>query len=505
MLLLSTLVAATSLAVLPEQAAAPARPGVSVTIYSSADPQGFDPQQMIGQQRMGMDPMFAWQVPGFGVVRETRQVALNAGINRLPFTDVAAFIDPTTVGFVDLAHPSTAVLEQNFQFDLVSPSKLYERFLGREITLERADGGSVQQLTGELLSVQQGQFVLNTKDGVVVVPAEGTKAVLGSLPDGLITKPTLVWTVRSDVAGERLIRTSYQTAGMTWRADYNLVLNGDDTKADITPWVTLMNVSGAAFRDAQLRLVAGDVQKIRPSPRMPMMRGAMAEAGIAGAADGFEQESLFEYHLYTLPRTTDVLANSTQQLALFPPVAGVPVTKELVFQATPDPFGGTEPFIDPNVFFGVRPEVSVFVSFVNDEQSSLGMPFPRGRARVYKAASDGTLEFVGEDLVDHTPRNNTVRLRLGRAFDITGTRTAKDFSIDQRRRTMSETYVVELKNAKNVEQKVEVRESLYRWSNWEITAKSQDFRKLDARRIAFDAVVPAEGSVTIEYTVKYTW
>jgi len=482
-------------------------PGTSITVYSSADPAGFDPQGFVAQQRMGMNPQFASQVPGFGVVRQTRTIAMRAGTFDLPFTDVAAFIDPTSVGFVDLTDPSTTVLEQNFQFDLVSPEKLYERYLGREVRIDAAIGDEVESIVGTLLSANQGQFVLQTDGGVRVVPATGAQVQLGELPGGLLTKPTLVWKVSSKSAGEHLVRTTYQTAGMTWRADYNLVLNADDTAADLAAWVTLLNLSGASFPDTNLKLVAGDVQRIQPSPRRGAIGGREVMMMARADADvGFEEKSFFEYHLYTLPRKTDVLANTSQQIALFPPRPGVKVEKELLLPAVGAMWGGDQPILDRGWGIGEKPKVEVFLRFRNDEASGLGLPLPKGKVRAYKRDdADGSLEFIGEDLIDHTPKNERVRIRLGNAFDVTAERVQTDFTVDTARRTMTESFRITLRNAKKDAQAVEVRESLHRWATWEIAKKTLDFTKLDARTVNFTVTVPAEGEASFEYTVRYTW
>lgn len=504
-MLTTTLVLAHLAATLVAGADAPPA-GVSITVYSSADARGFDPQQFIAQQRLGQDPSFAWQVPGFGVVRETRDVTLKKGLNALSFTNVAAFIDPTTVGFADLNHPGTSVVEQAFEFDLVSPSKLYEKFIGHEVRLIAQSKPEVV-VSGTLLSTTQGQFVVDTAQGITVVPATDTRVeLLGELPGGLQSKPTLVWKVSADAEGAHTIRTTYQTAGMTWRADYNVVLNANDTRASLTPWVTLMNVSGTSFENAQLRLVAGDVQKVQPSMVPPAASRGSGGVAAEGADATFQEESLLEYHLYTLPRQVTVNRNACQQLALFPAVSDVKVTKELVFNGA-QAFWGYEGgrLTDEGIDGGSSAKVGVFVSLKNDEASGLGMPLPKGRVRVYKAAADGTLEFVGEDVIDHTPKNETVRLKLGESFDVTGKRTRTDFKLNNRSKEMTESFRIELKNAKNEPQRVEVREYLYRWSNWEITAKSQDFRKLSARAVSFDVDVPAEGSAKVEYTVHYSW
>jgi hypothetical protein len=494
------------LAVAALLAAAPdaPKPGTSLTVYSSADPAGFDPRQFVQQQRAsGMDNV--WGVPGYGVVKEVRTVSVPKGTGDVAFTDVAAWIDPTTVSFADLEDPSTTVLEQNFQFDLVSPSKLMERYVGQSVSLSVPMGDSTSNVTGTLLSATQGQLVLMDGQGVRIVPMQGAQVQLGALPGGLLTKPTLVWKLSSKGGGDHLVRTTYQTAGMTWRADYNLVLDGADANAGITAWVTLMNLSGASYRDTELKLVAGNVQKVEPRP---MPRGMRMEAvAMADAAPaGFEEKSFFEYHLYTLPRRTDVLQNSTQQLALFPPVAAFKVTKELVLDLTGGMGSPGAPIVDRDFVIARKGNPAVLVSFENRRENQLGMPLPAGKVRVYKEdPADGTLEFVGEDLIGHTPRNETVKVKLGEAFDVVGERTRTDFSIDNAARRMTETFRVEVRNQKAAVQRVRVLERPYRWTNWQVSKESDPFTKLDSATIAFDVDVPAEGTKAITYTATYTW
>lgn len=478
--------------------------GVSLTVYSSADPAGFNPQQFVQQQRMsGMDNV--WGVPGYGVVKVVRRVAVPKGVGDLAFTDVAAWIDPTTVSFSDLDDAKTTVLEQNFQFDLVSPSKLMERYIGREVSIAVPMGDGVSNVAGELLSANQGQLVLKTAAGIRMVPMQGAQVELGELPGGLLTKPTLVWRLSSPAGGDHLVRTTYQTAGMTWRADYNIVLDGTDTSAGLTGWVTLMNLSGASYEGADLKLVAGNVQKVEPRPMRVMARGApemMADSAVAG----FEEKEFFDYHLYTLPRKTDVLQNSTQQIALFPPVGRFKVKKELVFDFAGGMGSPGSPILDRDFVIARKGNPSILVAFENRKDNELGMPLPAGKIRVYKEdPADGTLEFVGEDLIGHTPRNETVKIRLGEAFDVVGERKRSDFTIDNAAKRMTETFEIEIRNQKSRAQTVRVLERMYRWSNWKITGESDRFEKLDSGTVAFDATVGPEETKTIRYTVTYTW
>jgi len=484
--------------------------GPAVTVYSSADPAGFDPQQFIAQQRQGYNPTFAWQVPGFGVVKEVRKVKLDAGLNELRFTDVAEFIDPTTVSFMDLTNPQgTAVLEQNFQFDLVSPEKLMEKYIDQPISVLLPIGDTVETVTGKLLSSTQGRLVLQTDSGVRIV-GQGSQIQLGDLPGGLITRPTLVWKVKAAEAGEHDVRTTYQTNGITWRADYNLILNEDETQADLGAWVTLLNLSGASYKDARLKLIAGDVQRIQPQLTDYYARGRKGMPMAAMAEDaGFEEKSFFEYHLYTLPRRTDILANTTQQITLFPTAHDVDVEKVLVYYGLPQAANWryfAEPMRDRNFGNQSNPKVDVYVRFKNEKANNLGMPLPKGKVRTYKQdTADGTLEFIGEDLIDHTPKDEKVLIKLGESFDVVGERTQTDFDMDTGRRTMTDSYRIEIRNHKPQPQKVVIKENLFRWTTWEITNSSDPYEKVDARTIHFEVMVPADGKKVVTYTVRYTW
>lgn len=480
--------------------------GTSVTIYSSADPGGFDPQRFIDQQRNGNNSSYAWQVPGFGVVRQTREFELTNGLNEVSFTDVAAFLDPTTVGFKDLTDAKTSVLEQAFKFDLVSPSKLLEKFLDQPIKVTINEGDQSRTISGELLSSTQGKLVIRTATGLEMIDANDARVSLGELPEGFLTKPTLVWLLTAGKAGKHEIQSTYQTAGITWRADYNLVLNDDDTAADLTAWVTLLNLSGIAYPDATLKLVAGDVQRIEPRGYVGgrSMRGG--EMMMADSKQGFEEKSFFEYHLYTLPRKTTIANNSTQQLTLFPAVSGVKVSKELLYDPTSARGWNNEPYMNPGFVPSGSDKIGVFVAFKNDKKNRLGVPLPKGRIRAYKQDSaDGSLEFVGEDLIDHTPRNETVRIKLGNSFDVVGERKVVDFKIDKARKTMTETIELQVRNQKDVIQNVVVREHLYRWRNWEMTERNLPFEKIDANTIEWRLPIAPEGKKTIRYTVRYTW
>ncbi|HVX83572.1 MAG TPA: DUF4139 domain-containing protein [Phycisphaerae bacterium] len=499
----------------PATQPAPTQPdaGPSLTVYSSADPAGFDPQQFIHQQRLGYSNIDPSQIPGFGVVKETRNLALHPGENNVAVTDVAEYIDPTTVSFSDLTDPQTSVLQQQFKFDLVSPAKLLEKYVDQPITLLAALGNNnVETVTGTLLSTNQGQLVVQTTNGLRMFVASQVQVQLGKLPEGLITRPTLDWQINATQAGQHRVRTTYQTSGLTWRADYTLVLNADDTAADLGAWVTLLNLSGASYNNAQLKLIAGDVQRVQPQPYGA--RGGFAMDAVSGPATGFEEKSFYEYHLYTLPRRTDIKDNSTEQIALFPTVHNVSVEKVLVYYGLPANFSQymfvPNPVLDRDIENQSNHKVDAYIRFKNAENNHLGIPLPRGKVRVYKQDSsatggDGSLEFVGEDLIDHTPKDRTLLIKTGQSFDITGDRTQTDFTVDNSRREMTESIKIVLHNPTKQPVTVIVKENLFRWVNWEITKSSDNYEKIDSRTIHFNEKVPPEGDTTVTYTVKYTW
>ena len=478
--------------------------GTALTVYSSADPAGFDPRKFISDQKNEYMASYVWQVPGFGLVRETRQVEIPKGQGELRFTDVAAFIDPTTVSFRDLTSRNTLVLEQNFEFDLVSPEKVLEKYIDQEVSLKLMD----EQWIGTLLSASEDQVVLKLEDGSIqIIPIEDASISMKALPGGLITRPTLVWKLNSPTGGEHLIQTTYETAGLTWRSDYNLVLGENDATADLTAWVSLMNLSGISYADTQLKLVAGDVQRVQPKMMELSTRvGAGAYRDSMNAPSAFQQESFFEYHLYTLPRRTDVQSNGTQQITLFNPIRGFEIQKELVFGPTSYSSPNSTPRTEENWGGGARGKVAVFVNFKNDEKQGLGIPLPAGKVRVYKKnPRDGGIEFIGEDLIDHTPRNERIRLKLGEAFDVVGERTRVDFTLNKDRKMMSETIRIELRNQKEAAQKVTILERMNRWKTWTLTKSSEEGTKTSADLMKWTVDVPAEGKKTIEYTVRYTW
>ena len=501
-------------------AAATTKPGssdFSLTIYSTADPATFDPQQL-AQQRL-MNPYNAWQMklPGYGVVRETRKIEIKEGENTIRFSDVASGIDPTTVAFQSLTAPdSTAVLEQNYEYDVVSAQKLLDKYLGKEVTVSRKASPDVtrpiEDVTGKLLSSDPSNLVIQgEKSEVIVISRNEVTAVRLTKQDtGLITKPTLVWKVAADKGGPHNAQVTYQTDGLTWRADYNIIVNKDDTAADIGAWVSILNESGASYPNAKLKLVAGDVQRIQPPEAYAQNRMRQFQAAKSMRDEsGFQEKAFFEYHLYTLGRPTSVSNSSTKQIELFEPKNDVPVTKTFVYYGLPEQVRywiSPEPNQDRNLGSQSNKKVDIYLQIKNSEQNHLGIPLPAGRLRVYKQdEADKTNEFIGEDVIQHTPKDEEVLVKLGTAFDIVGERKQTDFTANYEQHVITESFEIKVRNHKKEAAKVLVRENLFRWTNWEITKKSQDFEKIDYRTIHFPIEVPAGGEQTVTYTVKYTW
>lgn len=442
----------------------------------------------------------------FGVVRQTRAMEIPAAESTVRFMDVAAQIDGTSVHFQSLTDPATTVLEQNFEYDLVSADKLLQRYIDQGLTVLTKDG---TRYSGKLLSFDDRQLVLRPEgagDGIVMIArGDNVKDIqFGALPEGLITKPTLVWKVATTKPGRHRVEVAYQTAGLNWHADYNAVLNATDTALDLSGWVTIYNQSGATYEDARLKLIAGDVRRV-PAPAPPAMRGR-AVAAFAEARPQFEEKAFFEYHLYTLQRPTTVANNQTKQIELLKTV-GVPIKKVFFYCGVPQYrfYGGLN--TDPG--FGSEDsnrKVNVIIEFKNSKENQMGMPLPKGRVRVFKRDdADGTLEFVGEDLIDHTPKDETLRLQIGDAFDVVGERRRTDFKIDTGSKTMSESFEIRIRNHKTEPVEVLIKEPLYRWSNWQIIAKSHDWIKHDANTIHFPVRVDKNGEQVITYTVRYTW
>jgi hypothetical protein len=476
----------------------------AVTIYSSAPPGAIDPQVFKNGGEGSL-------VPGYALVREERDFALKAGRNLLRVNDVPGLIDPTTVSFTSLTDPrGTRVVEQNFEFDLTSSAKLLSRYLDREITVEVARGNATESVTGTLVGTQGG-LTLKLADGSVRILPGHSSVRLPGLPGGLISKPTLVWELDAAQGGTQKSRFTYQTKGMTWWTDYNLTYSEPkpgSCKVDVAAWVTIVNQSGASFADARLKLIAGDVHRA-PTQLYPAALTAQRAMKSAEMKDeAFAEKAFFEYHLYTLGRPASIANNSTKQIELFPTAPGVGCEKSLVYQGQAGmyPYYGY-PMTDRS--FGVQSnkKVDIYLRLKNAKANGLGVPLPAGKIRVSKLdEADGALEFIGEDRIDHTARDETVQVKLGSAFDVVGERRQVDFRIDTNAKWIEEDIEIKVRNQKPDEAvTVLAKENLYRWTNWSITKRSQEYTKDDSRTIVFPVRLAPKAEAIVRYTVRYTW
>ena len=497
-----------AIAVSSAMLAAAAHAETAITIYSSAQPGAISPEFYRPVPGQGVPN--AMSVPGYALVRDDREMKIKQGRSQLAFTDVAALIDPTTVTFSSLTDPATRVLEQNFQFDLVSTQKLLLKFIDRQITVDKPNGNSVTPITGTLLSATDG-IVLRGNDGSIYSLPTYTSVRFPDLPGGLNTRPTLVWDIQSPAGGNHKTRVTYQTGGITWWADYNLIFNeGADANSgllDLSAWVSIINQSGATYADAKLKLIAGEVNRVQPEMdqrvrREVMMKAAEAPADVAG----FAQKDFFEFHLYTLGRTTTLPNNSTKQIELFDQAKQIPAKKVLVYYGAVQPYFYPSPYTDRNMGVEMNKKVDVYLEFKNDKQYGLGVPLPAGRLRVSQLdKADGSLEFIGEDTIDHTPKDEQVRVKLGSAFDVVGERRQVSFSVDTTAKWMEEEIEVKLRNHKPQPVDVIVKENLYRWNSWKILTQTHKYDKEDARTISFPVKVAKDGEAVVRYRVRYTW
>ena len=479
---------------------------VSVTIYSSAAPGTLSAAsfQNGGEGNNGSG------IPGYGVVRQEQDVMLSKGRSVIRISDVPALIDPTTVSFESLTDPAnTRVVEQSFEFDLTSTNKLLQKYLDRDVTVEQTRGSNTEAITGKLIGTQGG-LILKLVDGSIRTINDYSGVKLASLPGGLISKPTLVWDIAAERVGTHRARYGFQTGGITWWTDYNLTLTEEagGCKLDIGAWVTIVNQTGATFENAKLKLVAGDVQRAQPKEAADYAMKTMRMDAPAKSIGGFAEKSFFEYHLYTLSRTTTLANNATKQIELFPDVRAAACEKKLVYYGQAGQyFGGYGgPTTDRNFGNQSNKKVDVYLRFKNREDNKLGIPLPAGKIRVAKFdRQDESLEFIGEDLIDHTAKNETIQVKLGSAFDVVGERRQLDFRIDTNAKWMEEDIEVKVRNQKDEAISVIVKENLYRWSNWSIVRKNQDFEKMDARTIQYDLKLAKGAEGVVRYTVRYTW
>ena len=422
-----------------------------------------------------------------GLVKDVREVRLDAGLIETHFMDVAAQIDPTSVLLRSLTDPTgLKILEQNYEYDLLSSEKLMEKYVGRKVRLYQSNG-TFQEAT--LLSTRGPVYDIN---GQIHMGHFGS-VVLPALPENLVSKPTLAWLLRNTRPAPQRVEASYLTGGISWKSDYVMLINAADSRTDLTGWVTINNQSGATYRDAALKLVAGDINRAasRDDSRRAMEMAAKA-ASPAVADREFKSEGFFEYHLYTLDGRTTIKESQTKQLTLLS-AADIPVDKRFIYYGAAS-YHRTQ--------YGVpisNQKVGVYLDIRNTKENRLGVPLPKGKVRVYKADVSGSQQLIGEDWIDHTPKDERVRIKMGEAFDVVGERVQKDW-----KRIGSNLYEIEweitLRNHKKEVVTIEVIEPMP--GDWEILRTTHPHEKLQAFTARWSIPVPREGAATLGYRTR---
>ena len=433
-----------------------------------------------------------------GLVKDTRTLRLPRGTSQLRFMDVAQQINPTTVHIKSLTAPNALdVIEQSYEYDLLNPQKLLDKYVGRELTLvlRKLENNTerLEPTRATLLSNNNGQ-VWQIGGQIVINPTNVAEIRFDTLPQDLIAKPTLVWTLSNTGAEAHTVEASYLTGGIGWRADYVVVVNKDDTKADLNGWVTVNNNSGTTYRNAELKLVAGDVNRVQEVAEMSMRKDRMTMAVPSAApAPQFQEQSFFEYHLYSLQRPATLKNNETKQISLLS-AANFDVKKELVLNGQSFYYQGYN-----NPGEAIKEKVGVFVEFKNAKENQLGQPLPAGVVRVYKADQGGAQQFIGESRIDHTPKDERVRVKLGDAFDVVAERKQVDYKTISRR-VFEYAYEIRLRNHKEEAVTVVVNEPI--GGDWEIVNSTFPAEKTAAFAARFNVPVAKDGEAVLSYRVR---
>ncbi|CAH1386486.1 DUF4139 domain-containing protein [Candidatus Nitrotoga sp. M5] len=428
------------------------------------------------------------------LIKDARLVKLDRDFNKLAWREVSAQMRPETALLRNITNPDGFHLqEQNFDFDLLTPQKLLEKYLNKEVTVIRTNPATGTELreTATVLATNGGT-ILKFADRIETgVPG---RLAFSGVPENLRDKPTLVVSLINPVAGEQNLELSYLTAGLSWRVDYVAELNEHDDRLDLNGWATLTNQSGAAYPNAKLQLVAGDLNRVRQ--RHSISRNMMSMAPKMADAAEMKEESLFEYHLYTLQRPTTLMENQTKQVALMS-ASNVPINKEYVLAGENYYYSGQYGNIDPKL------KVGVFVEFQN-KGDGLGIPLPKGVIRVYKKDAQSNAQFVGEDQINHTPKNEPIRLKLGDAFDVTAEKKQTDFQklagMGRSSQIFESAYQITLKNAKHEAVTVVVQEPMP--GDWTMISESQPHTKATSGMAEWKVTVPADGKTVLTYKVR---
>src|SRR5437016_8817412 len=431
------------------------------------------------------------------LVRDVRNLSLPGGLFRLKFMDIAATVNPATVHFRSLNEPEKlGVIEQNYEYDLLEPAKLLHKYVGKEVTLVRSyqENGRTkrEEIKATLLADNNGPVWKIGNDIVTGMYSESLR--FPEVPANLYDRPTLLMSLENEGGRKQQVETSYLATNLAWNSDYVLTIGRDDKAADLDGWVTLTNNSGTAFHNARLQLVAGDLNRIQPASA-PMQARDMAMAK-AARAEQFAQENFSEYHLYSLGRKTSVEDKETKQISLLQG-SGIPVEKRFVVNGQNFYYHNQQ-----NPGTPIKDNVMVYYKFKNEEKSGLGMPLPAGNVRVYQKDSKGSVLFVGEDHIDHTPKDETLSIHIGNAFDVISERKQIDYKrIDTHVWEME--FEITLRNHKDTSITVEVNEPI--GGDWEMVNSSYKYTKTAAWAAQFQVPVSANGTSVLKYRIRAKW
>lgn len=419
-----------------------------------------------------------------GLVKQIRTVNISKKNLPLRFSDVAARLIPTSVHLRNLSgNKNFQILEQNFEYDLVSSDKILEKYIDYPVEIIKENGELIQ---GTLLSKQGNSLVMKTDDAIKIVPWNDKLSInVKELPEGLITRPTLIWDISGAKSGKEQLEVSYLTEGMNWHAEYVGVFDEKSSRLNLDAWVSLDNKCGATFNKAHLKLVAGEVHRAPALGRRQKWAKGAPLIELAEADRGFQEREFFEYHIYDLERLTTIKNNQIKQIALFPP-ANVKVDKKFFYSANRDP-----------------KKVEVRLIFKNEKEAGLGKPLPEGVFRIYQ--KDGqSLEFIGEDRIDHTPKNEEVKITVGKAFDLVGERKVVDRK-KLSKRSERQSIEIELRNNKEKEDVIIVVEEMLYYREWKIDDNNFPYTKKDISNITFEIPVKANGKSVLQYSITYRW
>ena len=462
------------------------------------------------------------------LVREERTIDLEKGFNRIIIPDIPATIDGTSLHFSSLTDPlAVKVIEQNYQYDLVHQAKLMEKYIGKEVEFIRTDNrikkrifhqrktylqqaGSHNRNIIRIAAVHHiistGQMIAEINGKIEIAPAG--RLILPSLPEGLILKPQLEWLVTNTKQGEHKTEISYLAGQLTWNCNYVALLDAHDAHIDLTGWVTITNNSGTTFKNAGLKLVAGDVNLIKEGQAGYAMKKSGLAMDEAVAAPQFQQKELFEYKLYSLQRKTDVNNNETKQIELTS-AKDISAKKVFIYDGLSNQwrYWYNNYSYREQGSFGQQSnkKIGVFVTFRNEEKAGLGIALPKGKVRVYKRDDDGKEQFVGEDEIDHTPTDEEIKLYLGNAFDIVGEHTQQNFRVVVPGHVVDETFEIKVRNHKSESVEVLVYEHPWRWNEWDITKSNAAWEKVDQTTIKFPVKLKKDEEKIITYTIRYNW